>query len=212
MIERFSGSRFASKVGTFLTACRKPNRLASGSVPPEAAEVKILLQYLTNTGNKPVIVGATALLRHLEMTDQQVAKEFRPTTDIDIFIHGQVPSPPPGWSVDPEAIGVISWVSPSGGLVDLLQPEHEFPSGPFLPKAVDADPVSVESGFPVAALPDLVRMKLNSERPKDLTDLLTIAQQGTFPSKMEIGLLNSRQQENLSFVQQWLAAKRQTHS
>jgi len=200
--------RFSRRLGAYLGSCRKQNRFAeTGTVPPDVEELKYLLRYLTGYGLNPVITGSSALLRHLTIADEKLGSEFRPTADVDVFIKGTLPPLPPGWKVDREAVGVDSWISPSGGLVDFIPAGHSFPGGAAYPKSISVDPASAEAGLPVAGIVDLVRMKLDSDRPKDLSDLLLLAQGGGYPA--EVGKLNRRQKENHEFVNTWLKAKGQ---
>lgn len=214
MLQEFTAKSFFRRFQRYIDGvCRSAQttlhgkrKASSDTVPPSTKEIQWLLEYLKANKCHPVIVGSSALLRHLELTDAEIAKDFRPTADVDIFVHNPLPQIPTGWKKDYESVGVDSWIAPSGGVVDFLLAGHEFPAGPKYPANIAVDPISDASGLPVAAIKDLVGLKLNSDRAKDLSDLLLLAQAGGFPSEMKG--LNRKQKENYAFVMQWLQAKK----
>lgn len=196
-------------VETYLAQCRVRNPLVEKetvtNVPPTKDETKSLIAYLRGKGLKPAIVGSVGLLKHLGTS----AGSFRPTVDLDIWVE-KVPAPPQGWSVDPESPGVTSWISPSGGYVDFMTPNHEFPGGTKNPKKLNIDPDSVNSDYPVGSWQDLMRLKLNSFREKDLFDIVALVRKlGRIPSPQELGPMNQTQNDNFDLVKAWVTAKPQ---
>jgi hypothetical protein len=194
-----------TQIRKYLAQCRVRNAQESEDthVPPSADEVQFLIQYLKEFGISPAIVGSTALLRHMG-DDVDVQRDFRPTADLDIFVNKPPPKQlPEGWRRDPEAVGVPSWISPSGGYVDFLQGGHEYPGGRKNPSSVEID--NVFTDFPTASLKSMFRLKLNSERTKDLLDLVAVARKTGVPG--DLGALNRQQRENLQQVKQWIEYK-----
>jgi hypothetical protein len=170
--------------------------------PPTAGEVKALIAYLRAKGIKPVIVGSVAVFHHLK-TD---TKKFRPTVDLDIFVDKKLPLPPSGWKRDPASPGLESWISPSGGYVDFMQKGHEFPSGERNPDSVETHLDSPQD-YPVAAPIEMLKMKLNSMREKDLADAMALVRAlGSVP---DLKGLNQTQRENLGLVKQWFRLRPQ---
>jgi len=199
----------------YLAQCRVRNSLveaADTQVPPTAGETANLLAYLKAHGLDAAIVGSVAVLHHLRGTPE--AGAFRPTVDLDVFVRAtfqrlrQLPVLD-GWRADPESLGVVSWISPTGGRVDFVTSGQEFSNSVgAMPRAVGVAANS-PTGMPVAQVRDLFRLKLGSYRAKDLTDLLTLSRaQGRAPTPAELGTLNPTQRENLGIINQWLAAGR----
>jgi hypothetical protein len=185
----------------YLDQCRVVNRLVENEdvhVPPTKEEVHSLLAHLGLHGLKPAIAGSVGILQHLGDID---VNGFRPTVDVDVWVSKDPGEPMEGWHQDPEAPGVPSWISPSGGYVDFLIGGHEFPSGEKAPSHVDVD-TSFE--LPVVSLKHLLAMKLNSMREKDLADCIALVRKiGRVPSKLELGKMNNTQKENLDLVAHW---------
>lgn len=193
-----------NNIRKYLAQCRVRNAAEVEDVhfPPSAEEVQELLAYLKENGIQGTIVGSTAVLKHLG--DEVGVHDFRPTADLDIFINRPPPKQlPPRWQRDMESLGVVSWLSPTGGYVDFLQGGHEYPGGRRNPSNVEQDNSIAE--FPVASLRDVFRLKLNSERTKDLTDLVALARKTGVPG--DLGKLNAQQRENLQVVNQWVQYK-----
>lgn len=193
----------------YLAQCRVKNNLAESAdthVPPTADEARGLIHYLQTKHVNAVIVGSVGVLHHLKDTPEENA--FRPTVDLDLFVRVsdtilRKVGPPSGWRTDTQSIGVVSWISPTGGYVDFLTAGHVFPSGEKVPAHISADPTSDET-FPVAHALELFRLKLASMRAKDLTDLLTLAKaRRDVPTPAELGHLNDMQRENLDLIRQW---------
>lgn len=170
-------------------------------VPASADELAELIAYLRSYGHNPVIVGSAAAFFHLG--DDPAA--FRPTMDVDIHVTKPLPPLLPGWTRDPEAIGISSWISPSNGYVDFLQAGEELPGGFRVPRRVRIAADS-DSNFPVAALEEVLKMKLASLREKDLLDCVAIARKLGLPPKNTLGL-NAQQEENYDLVALWIAAR-----
>lgn len=192
----------------YLARCQARNTLSEAEtathVPPTAVEVKTLLAYLRKAGITATIVGSVGVLHHLKNS----AEEFRPTVDLDLFVPITQEvlrrvSPPKGWNVDRASVGVVSWISPGGGYVDFLTAGHEFPGGTRTPRTIASDPGS-DPDYPVATPVELFRLKLNSMRTKDISDLVSLARaQGRVPTDQEMGKLNDTQRENLDLVRTW---------
>ena len=196
-----------NQIRKYLAQCRVRNAAedVDTHVPPTSEEVEELIVYLREHGINPAIVGSTALLKHLG-DDIDIGKDFRPTADLDIFVNKPPPKQlPEGWHRDPEAVGLISWISPSGGYVDFLQGGHEYPGGRKNPSSVSID-TSI-SEFPVADVASVFKLKLNSERQKDLLDLVALARRTGVPPSSALGKLNAQQRENLQMISQWVQYK-----
>lgn len=193
--------RVSSCVEEYLQQCRVKNPLvenASTSVPPTKQEVDFLMSYLGKQGLEPALAGSVGLLHHLGGAS---AKSFRPTFDLDVWVNRAPGSPPSGWRRDPESLGVVSWISPSGGIVDFMSPGHKFPGGEKLPHTVDIDR---SFDYPVVGWKNLMLMKLNSVRDKDIADLMALVRKlGKVPSDSELGKLNPTQKDNLGLIRQW---------
>jgi hypothetical protein len=193
-------------VEDYLNQCRVRNPLVekeiSTHVPPTPEETKKLIAYLRSKDLKPAIVGSVGILRHLG--DIDVKKSFRPTVDLDIWVQS-VPAPPPGWTVDPESPGVVSWISPTGGYVDFLTPGHEFAGSDVRnPDKIEIDSDSAMTDYPVGSWKSLLFLKLNSVRDKDLADAMALCRRfGRVPEYRELGHLNQTQRENLDLVRTW---------
>ena len=194
-----------SRIPNYLTQCQVPScRLGESAsettTPPSDAEVRELITYLRQHRVNPVIVGSVGIFHHLTLA----AHKFRPTVDLDIFTHAKLPPPPQGWRVDTASLGVTSWISPSGGLVDFLEPGHEFPNGNKNPSKVAIDPKAPKD-YPVAAVVELLKLKLNSYRAKDMTDAVELAKAtGGVPPDSAFGRLNPAQKENLAMLRSWV--------
>lgn len=172
-------------------------------VPPTPDEIRELVAYLRSKGCNPVIIGSAAIFHHLEVAPHQ----FRPTSDLDIFVHRKLPPLLPGWKLDTSSPGVTCWISPSGGYVDFMDASHRFPSGEKNPKSVGLEESSPEH-YPVAKKFDLLKLKLNSMREKDLFDAIAFCRQtGGVPDAKALGPLNTTQRENLETIRQWVAAR-----
>lgn len=193
----------ADVISTYLRQCRVRNTLIESEgvhVPPTPEEVDSLLGYLRDKGVNPAVVGGVGLLHHL---GPENAKSFRPTVDIDLWVN-KVPKPPSGWRQDPEAVGVDSWISPSGGYVDFVTPSHEFEPGNKAPKKIEVD---AGTRFPVGSWKSLMWLKLQSFREKDLADVIALVRKlGRVPAENEFGFfgkMTQTQRENLDMVRQW---------
>lgn len=170
--------------------------------PPIGKEIEELISYLKANGVDPIIVGAFAVIKHLKMNEREFqSKDLRATQDLDVFVSSALPNPPPGWRRDRNSIGVISWISPSGGYVDFLMANHVFPDNRKNPDKIGKDSDSNE--LPVADLVSLFQLKLNSHREKDLLDLVQLARKIGIPKNIERHTLNSVQRENLELVKIW---------
>lgn len=197
----------AAIVEAYLRQCRVKNRLVESDethVPPTPEETKELIHYLRGLGLQPAIVGSVGILRHLG-NDIDPRRDFRPTFDLDVWINKpQVPAPPRGWRKDTASIGVVSWISPSGGYVDFMLPSHEFPSGAKNPAAIEYDEPSLKTDYPIAHWKVLFKMKLNTMRDKDVADALALCRRlGHVPTVAELGKLNQTQRENLELITTW---------
>lgn len=192
----------SKSVQTYVEYCRV--QVQEG--PPIANEILALIEYLKREGKNPVVVGSVAVVYHLHLSSSEVEKgEYRPTVDVDIFV-SQLPTQVcEGWRVDQDSIGVTSWISPSGGYVDFLEAGHEYPDGQKNPMHLDVDPHSQKLGYPIVDLASLYQLKLNTNREKDLMDMLLLAKRAGFPKGFEKMALNSLQRENLEFIKTMLA-------
>jgi len=187
----------------YLCQCRVKSLAESQDVhvPPSAGEAIQLIRFLKDAGVKPLVIGSVGVLSYLNVDP---TKNFRPTVDLDLWVEKVPRQLPRGWTIDHEAIGVDSWVSPSGGTVDFIVPGQKFPSGGRSPKSINANPDFVDTDFPVADWVDLVKLKLNSVREKDLADVIALVRaMGRVPSPTELGSLNGDQRDNLDLVKKW---------
>lgn len=104
-------------------------------------------------------------------------------------------------------IGLISWISPSGGYVDFLVAGHRFPDNNINPMKIGVDVKSMEAGCPIADVASLFQLKLNSFREKDLTDLVALARKVGIPREIYRFKLNKTQQDNLTLVDLWIKSR-----
>ena len=190
--------RIASSFTEFLNYS---NRVGAYEMhPPTPEEAKFLLAYLRENGMSPMVVGSGAVLGHLQITPEESAKLGRPTKDLDISINKRpIPPIPYGWRQDMESIGLVSWISPSGGYVDFVVTGHQFPDG-RVNKAPELEQNS-PADYPIANLSTIFKMKLCSYRPQDLQDLVMLARKFGVP---ELTGLNKQQKENLDLVKLWI--------
>ena len=172
-------------------------------VPPTADEIRELVAHLSGIGIRAVLVGSAAIFHHMGGS----AHDFRPTVDVDLFVSKDPGEPPEGWSRDLEAVGLKSWISPSGGLVDFLIARHELPGGIHVPSSVAS---SSSDGIPVASTTDILLMKLNSMREKDLLDAVAFARKVGLPPKDKLRM-NKTQAENYDLVRLWIQSRPQAN-
>jgi len=193
----------------YLAQCRVRHSVVEAEgvakVPPTGAETQQLLAHLRSRGIEAIVVGSVGVLHHLSQSP--TGSEFRPTVDLDLFVPvsqeqlRRTPLPP-GWTVDRESLGVVSWISPGGGYVDFMTANHEFADGERTPRRMQRDPASTE--LPVAAPVELFRLKLATMRSRDLSDLHALALARGLPSDKELGPLTQTQSENLGLLKLWL--------
>jgi len=192
----------------YLSQCTSRGLTESADVtrPPTAEEFLALMGYLAEQGIEATLVGSAAVVHHLRNSPHG----FRPTFDVDIHVNKQLPPLPAGWRKDQTAVGVNSWISPSGGIVDFLTPGHRFPSGEIVPRRVGRQTAS-DGNYAVAEINDLIRIKLDSMRDKDLHDVLAMVRHlGYVPSAASLGgRLTDTQQQNLDLVRVWISARPQ---
>ena len=199
-------------IDTYLNQCQVRNSLVESEgathVPPSAQETRELLTYLKGKGIAAVIVGSVGVLHYVK--DQS---RYRPTVDLDLFVplddkKMRAIPPPKGWQVDRESVGVISWISPSGGYVDYITAGKVVNDNP-MPQSVQADPSSKD--YPVAKAVELFRLKLGTMREKDLSDLMSLARAiGRVPTDAELGPLKTQtMKDNLDLVRQWFKLRPQ---
>lgn len=197
---------FETLLETYLRQCRVLNRLVEDDndthFPPTKDEVGQLIRHLRDQGLDPKIIGSVGILHHLGNVD--VRRDFRPTVDLDIFVAKDPGAPMAGWKRDPEAPGITSWISPSGGYVDFMSPSHQFPGGEKAPKTVAVHEPSAGSDYPVAHAHELLKLKLNSMRPKDIADALALVRKlGYVPDMKDLGRLTPQQRDNYQLLKQW---------
>jgi len=195
----------SSRVEDYLAQCAVRSLQedeTTAHVPPTPEEARQLIGYLRGKGVNPTVVGSAAVFHHLQGTS---VRDFRPTVDLDLHIDKKLPPPPQGWRRDPEAPGVDSWISPTGGYVDFVAKGHRFPGGDSPMPGVKTHKSSTPE-FPVAEPEDIIRMKLNSMREKDISDTVTLVKALGDPGILDrLGKLNGTQRENLTLVRQWVA-------
>jgi hypothetical protein len=192
------------RISAYLAQCRVVSETegAETHVPPSKGEVISLIRFLRDQKTRPLVIGGVGVLNYLKGVDPQ--RGFRPTSDLDLWVDKVPVELPKGWTKDPEAVGVHSWVSPSGGYVDFLTPGHQFPGGEKLTVKVDPDPVTVYTKFPIASWLSILKLKLCSVREKDLADCIALVRaMGKVPGPDELGKLNATQRDNLDLVNQW---------
>lgn len=199
------------KIDTYLKHCRSDIEKGKQHIPPTTREIDNLISYLNEKDLNPIIVGSLAIVQHLNFSLQELEREdFRPTEDIDIFVSSLPHAPPSGWRRDYQSIGVISWISPSGGYVDFLEAGQKFPDSQKNLTKVKKDPNSENMGLPTADLSSLFQLKLNSSRVKDIQDLIFLSERVGIPDEIEKKNLNELQKENLAFIRLWLENKKQS--
>src|SRR5262249_36510929 len=119
------------------------------------------------------------------------------------FVSKEPSLPPLGWKQDKNS-KELSWISPSGGYVDFVISGKTRKDGSKNMEKVGKDPESAAMGCPVADLQTVFVMKLNSDRGKDISDLLSLARRVGIPNNLEKEELNSTQVKNLELVKQWV--------
>jgi len=191
-----------ARVAAYLAQCRVVGLNENESLmPPTAEETTELIKFLQAAGSNPLVIGSVGVLSHLRSVDPNLG--YRPTVDLDLWVTRLPATLPPGWSRDPEAIGVPCWISPSGGRVDFLMPSQALP-GSKTPRALEPDESTAGTDFPVASLTSILRLKLNSVREKDLADAIALVRaHQRVPSREELGGLNTTQRENYELLGQW---------
>lgn len=166
--------------------------------PPTSKEVEDLIMFLQNEGLDPVISGTIALIKHLQFTEADIhAREFRPTHKLEVIISKNLPNPPSGWHINKDFRAC--WNSPLGGRVDFVREEEAVQ----FPNRVQRDPESVEAGIPVADVPTIFKMKLNSDWDKDLAELMTLARKVGIPKDIKDCLWSDRQKKNMEILIFW---------
>ena len=149
-----------------------------------------------------MIVGSIAVIRHLQLTIEDInARIFRPTQKLELFISQKLPAPPSGWQLNQSPVGLTSWISPTGGIVDFLTARDIFPGDLY---SVGKDPESVTMGCPVADVQTLFLIKLNSDKERDLLDLLLLACKLGIPKDLDNLLWTLQQRKSLEFVRRWV--------
>jgi len=190
----------------FLHECQIRNPfIAEGqkvSIPPKSEEVEELILYLQHNHVDPIIIGTIAVIKHLKITDEDIhARLFRPTHALELFITKDPPKPPEGWLIVNES-NVLSWLSPSGGCVHFL--EGKTLTEPTCPYKIEKDLESELMGCPVANVRTIFLMNLNSDREKDIAELMSLAQRVGLPKDLNEQSLNSKQIKNLKFLKMWI--------
>ena len=194
----------AMNVRDYLDGChtRAVFEAAHLTTPPSGVQTDELFAYLRKFKLNPVVVGSAALVHHMgDDIGGQKASDVRPTLDLDVYVSGPLPEPPPGWKRCTRSPGVSRWISPSGGVVDFLQGGHAFPDGAKAQKFGTVD-VVLPGGvdYKVADQTGVWKYKLNTVRTKDLTDLALLGKARGVPSDKELGRLSADQRENLEHV------------
>ena len=180
------------------------NRNGNTHYPPNEREIQSLIDYLKENGLDPILVGSMALVKHLKPSREEMLNENLMTKDIDVFITSSPPNPPAGWRRDRQSLGVISWISPSGGYVDFLEANHYYPDGNRNPTQIGKDLESEKIGCPIADLVSVFLMKLNSHREKDLFDLVRLVKKVGIPKELKRQPLNRAQKDTLSLIELWI--------
>lgn len=185
----------------YLSFCQKRNPLIDPErilhIPPLGNELEELMIYLCSRGVKPVIGGTLAVVKHLKLSSEEIkAHDFRPIHKIDLFFSNELPPPPKGWQVDKKSTALISWISPLNGCVEFLKMNNTNELG--------KDLESIEAGCPVIDIKTLFKMKLDSNRQRDLFDLLSLALVVGIPVDLEEELLNETQRRNLEAIKLWI--------
>ncbi|MCE5315908.1 MAG: hypothetical protein LLG04_00915 [Parachlamydia sp.] len=186
----------------YLAECQMHNPFIEGDqyspYPPTSQEIEELILYLQHVGVDPVIAGTIALVKHLNLTSEDIhARDFRPTHKLEVLISKTLPNPPKQWQLNKESEG--SWISPKGGVVEFLMEEDALKA----PNKVGRDPESVKMGCPVTDVQTIFKMKLNSDWEKDLAELMTLTRKVGIPNDIDNKLWNSIQRKNLNILKFW---------
>lgn len=177
----------------------------SSHKPPSEKELLDLIAYLQDKGLDPIIVGSVAIVKHLKLSSSTDHKnQFRITQDIDLYVNTSLPDLPRGWRRDIQSLGIISWISPSGGYVDFLEYGHKFPGSGQISVHVQKDTDSESVGLPLADLSSIFRLKLQSDRERDFADLLLLARKLGIPKDVERETKDGEALEKLAFIKKWL--------
>lgn len=214
-----------TSIDDYLRACRAPSLMEEAhgvkpEAPPTADELRTLIAYLQNDGLNPVVAGSAGAFHHLALAFGNTGKKplssvWRPTKDVDLWVAGgkRLPTPPAGWSRDPESVGVESWRSPSGGMVDFMVGGTTFPSGNVTPHEVSVAAKSLP-GIPVADIFWIIRSKLATGRMKDLSDVIdllyAVRENPAYQQKLALfrNTLSPDEEEDLNAAQVYVDLKK----
>lgn len=191
----------------YLLQCRTYNPLLESEeitpVPPTSRELEMLVSYLLKNGVDFAIVGSVAVARYLELTKEDIhLRNFRPTHSLEVLITNTLPSPPKGWRLDEES---MRWFSLKNSHVRFVMSADIFPQEE---RNIGKDPESVAMGCPVADLLTLFKMKLNSDRVKDMSELVTLIRKVGFPDNLESQLWSANQVKRLELIKNGLKFRR----
>lgn len=169
--------------------------------PPNSREVEILIPFLQLQNLDPVIIGSIAVVKHLNITDQDIReREFRPAHALEVFITKTPREVPVDWEISHEITDKLAWISPSGGYVLFSIMGARLSDGSDCFSEIVKDPESVVENCPVADVSTLFKMKLNSNLSKDLYDLMCLTRRVGIPKNLEKESLSSLQVKNLEFL------------
>lgn len=205
--------RFVQKyLAEYLAESRMSNPFLQESqrtcIPPTDEEVIALISYLLKFDEDLVILGSVAVIKHMKITREEIhSRFFRPAQKLELFVSKELPAPPNGWSSDRRFEGCGSWTSPRGGVVEFLTLEDIFPGADGNQK-IGKDPESVAVGCPLADVPTIFKINLNSDQERDLLDLLNLACKVGIPTDLDALLWNPQQKKRLELVKLWLKNRR----
>jgi len=170
------------------------------AVPPSSQELEVLLTYLSKKGVDFIIGDTLAAIKHLKVTRQEIHdRVYRPISNIVLLVSPNLPRPPVNWRKIEEDSRKICWVSPSNGCVKFSQ------IGSI--ENIEQDPESKKAKCPVVGFRNLFKMKLKSEKERDLLDLMSLARVVGVPENIESRQLDENQVRTLHFVKLWLQTR-----
>lgn len=203
--QKFINKYFAS----YLLECKRQNPFFEAEenphFPPTCEELEEIISYLIHNDVVPVIIGSIAVIKHLHIKNKDIKSgTFRLTNKLELFISDNLPLPPLHWQVKEGFEGRTSWISPIGSVVDFFNEEDIFLGDPENKFFFGKDSESVSEGCPVADVPTLFIIKLNTFEVRDIQDLLLLALEKGIPKNLDKLLLNSKQRKNLTFIKKWI--------
>lgn len=196
----------------YLSECRIRNPFIATEhvvhIPPSSEEIEELISYLLGKNTNPVIIGSIAVIKHLHVTKEDIiARRFRPTKKLELLVSQELLPLLTGWQLNKDSTKAVSWISPTGGIVDFFTLKDIFPEDIRDQNIIKKDAESVDMGCPIADVQTIFLIKLNSTEERDLLDLLMLVSRQGIPKDLDKCLWTARQKKNLEFIKLWMKNK-----